>query len=50
MMSAGKGLKQGMGALLLVLGMLMLSGWDKAVETRLVDASPAWLTNLTTRF
>ncbi len=50
MMSAGKGLKQVMGGLLLVLGVLMLTGLDKAVETQLVQASPAWLTNLTTRF
>ncbi len=50
MMRAGKGLKQGMGALLVVLGVLMLAGLDKSVETRLVDASPTWLTSLTTRF
>ncbi len=50
MMSAGKGLKQVMGGLLLVVGVLMLTGLDKAVETQLVQASPAWLTNLTTRF
>ncbi len=50
MTSAGRGLKQGMGALLLVLGVLMLSGLDRRVEAGLVDASPAWLTNLTTRF
>lgn len=50
MMSAGKGLKQVMGALLLVLGVLMLSGLDKTVETKLVQASPAWLTSVTTRF
>ena len=50
MMQAGKGLKQVMGVLLLVLGVLMLSGLDKTVETKLVDASPAWLTTLTTRF
>ena len=50
MMSAGKGLKQAMGALLLVLGMLMLSGFDKTVEAKLVQASPAWLTNVTTRY
>ena len=50
MMSAGKGLKQVMGGLLLALGVLMLVGLDKVVETKLVQASPAWLTNVTTRF
>jgi len=50
MMHAGKGLKQAMGAMLVALGVLMLSGYDKAVETQLVQASPAWLTSITTRF
>lgn len=50
MMQAGKGMKQAMGALLVVLGGFMLSGLDKTVETKLVDASPAWLTSLTTHF
>jgi len=50
MMNAGKGLKQAMGAMLLALGILMLSGYDKAIETQLVQASPAWLTDLATRF
>ena len=50
LMSAGKGLKVVMGVVLLGLGVLMLSGYDKAVETQLVQASPTWLTNLTTRF
>jgi cytochrome c-type biogenesis protein len=27
-----------------------LSGLDKAIETALVNASPQWLTHLTTRF
>jgi cytochrome c-type biogenesis protein len=50
MMQAGKGMKQAMGAMLVVLGVFMLSGLDKTVETKLVDASPAWLTSLTTHF
>lgn len=50
LLNAGKGLKQAMGVILLALGVLMLSGYDKRVETQLVQASPTWLTNLTTRF
>ncbi len=50
MLSAGKGLKQVMGAVLVLLGCFMLTGFDKIVEAKLVDASPAWVTNLTTRF
>jgi len=29
---------------------LIVSGLDKKLETLLVEASPAWLTQLTTRF
>ena len=50
LLSVGKGLKPVMGVLLVMLGILMLSGFDKAVEGKLVAASPDWLTRLTTRF
>lgn len=50
MASTGHGLKMAMGAILIVFGLLVLTGTDKFVETWLVDASPAWLTHLTTRF
>jgi hypothetical protein len=33
-----------------VIGGLVLLGLDKSIETVLVNASPEWLTNLTTRF
>lgn len=39
-----------LGILLVVLGVMILSGFDRRIETALVDASPAWLTSLTTRF
>lgn len=39
-----------MGAMLLLVGLLILSGLDKMIETRLTDAMPSWLVNLTTRF
>ena len=42
--------KYALGALMAVLGLLMLTGWDRSLESYLVDVSPAWLTNLTTRF
>ncbi len=50
MMSAGKGLKAALGAILVVSGGVILSGYDKALETALVNASPVWITDLTTRF
>ena len=50
LLAAGKGGKAAMGAILLVAGVLILSGLDKRLEAVLVDASPDWLTNLTTRF
>jgi cytochrome c-type biogenesis protein len=39
-----------MGMLLVATGTLILTGFDKRIETILVEASPAWLTILTTRF
>ena len=50
MMDVGKGLKLTLGVILIVTGALILSGYDRALETSLVDASPDWLTALTTRF
>jgi cytochrome c-type biogenesis protein len=48
--AAGHGLKAGFGAILVAIGALVITGLDKAVETALVEASPQWLTDLTTRF
>lgn len=50
MMGAGKAGKQLLGAAVLVVAILILTGADHAVEARLVSASPAWLTQLTTQF
>lgn len=50
LLAAGKGAKQGLGLLLIAIGILVISGWDKRIEAVLVSASPAWLTDLTTRF
>ena len=50
MMAAGKGGKVVLGALMLVIGIAILTGWDKRFEAWAVDASPAWLTDLTTRY
>jgi cytochrome c-type biogenesis protein len=48
--SAGHSLKAMLGLLLITIGALTLIGADKAIETLLVNASPQWLTDLTTRF
>ncbi|MBX9824768.1 MAG: cytochrome c biogenesis CcdA family protein [Xanthobacteraceae bacterium] len=50
MLSAGSRGKAAMGVLLLAVGVLILTGLDKRVEAALVEASPDWLTALTTRF
>jgi cytochrome c-type biogenesis protein len=50
LLAAGSGMKIVLGLLLLVVGMLVISGADKALEAFLVEISPEWLTNLTTRF
>ena len=48
--AAEKSLTRAFGTVLVGVGLLVLSGADRAVETALVDASPAWLTTLTTWF
>ena len=50
MLSLGGGLKSFLGLLLVVSGFLVLSGYDKQAEAYLVETSPDWLTELTTRF
>jgi cytochrome c-type biogenesis protein len=48
--AAGQIMKLGFGVLLIVFGTVVLTGIDKRLETALVNASPQWLTDLTTRF
>jgi cytochrome c-type biogenesis protein len=50
LLHAGRSGKVVLGGLLVVMGALILSGLDKRVETFLVNVSPQWLTELTTRF
>ena len=47
---AGKIGKMLLGGAMLVIAAFILLGIDKAIETWLVDRSPAWLTDLTTRY
>ncbi len=47
---AGKGGKLVLGAASLALALMILTGLDHRLETLLVEASPDWLTRLTTRF
>jgi cytochrome c biogenesis protein CcdA len=44
----GKAAKCTLGGLFVILGVLVLSGWDRAIETAILSVSPAWLTALTT--
>jgi cytochrome c biogenesis protein CcdA len=50
LMSAGKLGKGLLGAVFIVIGVAIVSGADKRIEAALVDASPQWLTDLTTSF
>ena len=50
LMQASKNGKTILGAIMIALAVMILSGTDQPVETWLVDHSPAWLTKLTTRF
>jgi len=42
--------KIALGLILLALGLTILTGVDKALEAWILDISPDWLTNLTTRY
>ena len=50
LLSAGSTAKTVLGGVLLVIGLLVLSGYDKSAEAALVEITPDWLTALTTRF
>jgi cytochrome c-type biogenesis protein len=50
LLAVGSGGKTLMGILLVAIGALIFTGLDKRVEAILVEASPAWLTEVTTRF
>jgi cytochrome c-type biogenesis protein len=49
-LSVSHAMKLALGVLLMLISALVLAGFDKRVETVLVNASPQWLTDLTTRF
>ncbi len=50
LMSAGGRGKMLFGGVLVAAGVLVITGFDKVIEGALVNASPAWLTELTTQF
>ncbi|KIZ48202.1 MULTISPECIES: cytochrome c biogenesis protein CcdA [Rhodopseudomonas] len=50
LLSAGKLGKTLLGAAFVLIGVAIVSGADKKIEAALVNASPAWLTELTTSF
>lgn len=47
---AGSWGKQVLGTVLLLVGVMILTGWDKQFETWLLQRAPDWLTSLSTRF
>ncbi len=50
MLSSSSALKSVLGVLFVITGIMIVSGQDKFLEAKLVEASPEWLTALTTRF
>jgi cytochrome c biogenesis protein CcdA len=50
LLAAGQRGKSALGGLLLVAGLVILTGLDAPLESFLVAASPTWLTQLSTRF
>jgi cytochrome c-type biogenesis protein len=47
---AGKTIRMVLGAVLILVGVTIVAGLDRRIETALVQASPPWLTELTTRY
>jgi cytochrome c-type biogenesis protein len=50
MLSSGSVMKSAIGVLFVLTGVMIISGQDKLLESVLVEASPEWLTTLTTKF
>jgi cytochrome c biogenesis protein CcdA len=50
LLNGGTAMKAVLGVLLALTGLLVLTGFDKRIETVLVELSPAWLTELTIRY
>jgi cytochrome c-type biogenesis protein len=50
LLAAGQRLKAALGIAFMLIGVSIVTGADKQIETALVEASPQWLTDLTTRF
>ena len=50
MLSSGLVVRSVLGGLFVFTGVMIITGQDKFLEAALVDASPEWLTTLTTRF
>ncbi|NEK19498.1 cytochrome c biogenesis CcdA family protein [Rhizobium leguminosarum] len=48
MMSTASGLKLALGVLLIAAGAMTLTGFDRTVQTVLLDALPSWMLSLTT--
>ncbi|MGO4568256.1 cytochrome c biogenesis CcdA family protein [Rhizobium sp. 2YAF20] len=48
MMSTASGLKMALGVLLILAGAMTLTGFDRTVQTALLDALPNWVLSLTT--
>jgi sulfite exporter TauE/SafE len=47
---AGKGGKIVLGLLLIAVGLAVIGGFDKRIETAALDALPAWFTEISTRY
>ncbi len=50
LLAGGTGAKSALGIVMILLGVAIVTGFDKLLEARLVELSPDWLTDLTTRF
>jgi cytochrome c-type biogenesis protein len=50
MLATGRTGKIALGVILVATGLLILGGWDKPMETALLDLMPSWMTDLAFRY
>ena len=50
MLNTGSTMKSALGILFILTGTLIVTGHDKQIEAAIVNGSPTWLTELTTRY
>jgi len=50
LLAAGQRGRWLLGMVFVLIGLTILTGWDKGIETWVVDHTPGWLVELSTRY